>query len=315
MLSPSEAADITHTVANFIETHGIKFERGEPREYFAKLTRLHTGFTLPIVSREQLATAVLLKNFYGLWNIIVDDEVDREGLRTHLDASVQLLLCHSRGEEVHAPSSSAARTLQEILAKLPQDASKAHLRELFLFDLWDLMTGFRYESCINRVTRGANSLEYGKYSTMTASIKQFLDLDCLFATNELPSHSYRTLRVAYEHLAVALKFASDVGSLKRELVDEDNLNLVRILALEEGVPELERKLENEAQYEAILPRIEPLLTKVRQQAQAKLESARSLLDKVPEVDTRQLLASLTKVIEIYCKCDDPFFHKTDAPRQ
>ncbi|HEX8441025.1 terpene synthase family protein [Archangium sp.] len=310
MLSPSEISAVSEPLARLIESNGIKFERGNPRQYFAQLGLLSVGLTLPLVPREHLATVVLLKNYCNLWNIVVDDEIDREGGRRHLDASMQLLTLRLQGRSDQVPDSGAARVLHEMLELLPATASpaKERLRQALYFDLWEEMTGFSYEHCINSVRAAANSVEYGKYSTMTASIKHFLDLDCLFAADELEDTVYRKLRTGYEFLGQAVKFASDLGTLKRELLEEDNLNIVRILALESGLPGMERKLETEAQYEALLPSLQDIFVRSRKLALDNLESARALLAPVTEVDTRPLVKTISGLVESYCK-RDPFFQK------
>jgi hypothetical protein len=308
MSSHSEVTDVAERVARFIESNGIRFERGTPRQYFTQLGLLSASLTLPIVPEEQMATVLLLKNYCNLWNIVVDDEIDREGRKEQLDASTQVLLSRSRNEVPASLGYSAARTLDEVLTALPTDPAKAHLREVLYFDLWEEMNGFRYEYCINKVGAAANPLEYGKYSTMTASIKHFLDLDCLFATHVPEPASYRLLRKGYEHFGLAVKFASDLGTLKRELLEEDNLNSVRILAQEAGITSLEGKLESEAQYDALLPSLVPVFDKVRQLATDNLEAARLVLANVPGVETRPLLKSISGLIETYRK-RDPFFRK------
>lgn len=310
MLSPSDASSIGDEIAEFIRTHGIHFERGNPRQYFEQIAHVSASLTLPIVPAERLRTLVLLKSFYSLWNIVVDDEMDRaEGTRHHLDSSIQLLLRRSRGEPGPLPGATAgAATLDAILSQVPQDAASAPLRELLYFDFWELMTGFCFEYAINKERWAANSEEYGKYSTVTAGIKHFFDLDCLFADRTLEPTTYRRLRLGYEQLGLAIKFASDMGSLKRELLDEDNLNIIRIRAMESGVPGVERKLENEAQYQAVLPTLQPLFEKTRQKAFDNLNTCRELLTGVQGLDTAPFLKAVTAIVETYSK-RDPFFRQ------
>jgi hypothetical protein len=305
MLSPSEVTTITDAVVRFIETNGVRFERGDPRKFFSHFSHVNERLTLPIVAREHLSTVVLLKNFYALWNFVVDDEIDREGRSNHLDASIQVLL---RGEPGAAQDSSAARVLANILDGLPTDLAKAHLREMFRFDLWTLVCGFKYEFCINKMTAAANSLEYRKYTTMVGTIEQLLDLDCLFAAGELAPSTYRRLRVGYEHFGQALKLASDVGSLKRELMEEDNLNLIRIKGLEAKIPGLERKLTGEEEFEALRPQLQPLVEDVRQEASTHLETGRTVLAGITDVDTQGVVQTVSGIVQNYFE-RDLFFSK------
>jgi hypothetical protein len=329
MLSPSDISAVADNVAHLIDLHGVRFTRGTPQQYFKQLGNLSAMLTLPIVAEAARAQVLLLKNLCNLWNIIVDDELDQERKHGHLDASVELLLSYSRGQQpVSGLDSSAARVLNEVLTRLPtaDDPHKQGLREMFFFDLWEEVNGFRYEDFINRVTWAATLEEYGKYSTMTASLKHFLDLDCLFAEQPPSASAYRQLREAYEHFGRSVKFASDLGTLKRELLEEDNLSVIHILARESGLMEFERKLElkSEAEYEALLPRLQPardkaraLVTTHQDRALGALKEAEKLLvpaapqqpdgPKPPEVTT-QLGKSLSGLIETYSK-RDPFFHK------
>jgi hypothetical protein len=311
MLIQTEISDIADIMARFIEAKGITFERGNPQPFFTKLGFMHDGFTLPLMSQQHRATVVRLKNLYGLWNTIVDDEIDRDGRRDHLDASLRLLLHRSRGEAAPVSDSKAALTLDELLSLLSAELPRKNAPlEAFYFDLWDLMNGFSYEYCINKLGRVANSVEYGKYSTMTASIKHYLDLDCLFAAQEVSPSDYRHLRVGYEHLGLAIKFASDIGTLKRELMDEDNLNLVRILALEAGLSGagVQQKLEDEAQYESFREQLRPHVEKVRQLAQEKLAAADAAFTGLSSVDARPVFKAVTRLVETYFK-SDPYFQE------
>ncbi len=309
---PSEPSDPTEAVVHFIETNAVTFERGEPRKYFARFTKMNGGLTLPIVDPEHLTKVIRLKNFYALWNFLVDDEMDRDGRSTGLDDSMMMLMHYSRGAPLSSQVSVAARLLEKILREVKalstaNDPTKARLREMFYFDLWALMTGFKHEACINDMKEAANPMEYIKYTTLVGSIEHLLDLDCLFATSTLPPPVYNRLRVAYDHLGRALKFSSDVGSLKRELMEEDNLNLIRILAGGENITGLEKKL-SEAEFEALRSDLEPIVKKVRDMAREHLEKASSLLSGLSGVDTGRLLGTVSSIVQEYFK-GDVFFQK------
>src|SRR5262249_11107996 len=162
------------------------------------------------------------------WNIIVDDEMDRDGKKRELDNSAHVLVARSLGTLAETSDSSAARVLAHVLLSLPDTSEER--RWAIELDWWELVTAFNYEYYSNRSRRLANSAEYRRYSTMTISVKMHLDIDLAFSDVDLNDDVYRKLRVAYDHLSQAIKYASDIGSLRRELVDEDNLNVVRIVA-------------------------------------------------------------------------------------
>jgi hypothetical protein len=300
---PTDFTDVTNRIVRFIEANEIKFVRGKPQEYFEQLTRMHVGLTLPIVAPDKLTTVVLLKNLYSLWNFVVDDELDRDG-RTHsLDATMQLVLHRSRGE-TPPPGlvSGVTRAFDDILQALPTEPGKARMRDMFYMDLWPLMTGFKYEYCINQMPEAANSLEYCMFTPLVAGISHYLDLDCLFAASELPPAVYGRLRGAYAHIGQAFKLSSDIGTLKRELLEEDNLNLVRIKAREAGVSGIERKLSGEKELEALRPTLQPFIDQVRQKATEHLEAARSELG-ATSLDTQRLVGTVSMIVQGYFKRD------------
>ncbi|WP_257445869.1 terpene synthase family protein [Archangium lipolyticum] len=282
MLSPTEISASADAVARFIEKNGIKFERGNPVTFFNRLGQVHVDLTLPVVSKEHEETVLLLKNYCGLWTALVDDEMDLHGSRTELDATIQLLVDCSQGKTPPAEStSSAVRTLKEVLTKLPTDPAKAQLREAFYFDLWVMVNGFVYEDCINnKATLVANSTEYARYSALTASLKHYLDLDYLFSKEEPDPAAYRLMRKGYDHLALAIKFASDIGSIRRELKNEYNLNLVTILGMEEGTFFATHRL-NDTKLKEALSLLQPQLDKVRDLAMKELTIGRDILEQLP----------------------------------
>jgi hypothetical protein len=296
-------------IAEFITSKNIELGRGDGNvlAFFNELGNWHYLFTLES-AREHAGILVRLKNLYGLWNALVDDEIDQRGTRHQLDASMQLLLSRT-GQGVPAPEKDcpAVHALRELFTQLDatRPPNREHMLEAFHFDLWDLMNGFGYEYSINKLARLANSEEYSKYSTMTASIKQYLDLDCIYAAQYPSAADYRHLRVGYEHLGRAIKFASDIGTLKRELKDEDNFNLVRILALESGLTTIEQRVESDEQYEALMNQdaLKQAVQEVRKRAETELNAARSHLEQATAVDTRMVLKGVTRFIDKYTRQD------------
>jgi hypothetical protein len=308
MLSPSEFKEVTSAVTDFLAkaSADISFERGDPQKYFETFSQINAGLTLPIVSPQQRVTVVKLKNFYALWNFLVDDEMDRRGTCRHLDASMQVLLDHSRGVAGLSEGSRVAELMGAILKELPVSPSltRSHLHELLLFDLWAVLSGFKYEYCLGKKPQVANSLEYRKYTTQVATFEHYLDLDCLFADRELAPTTYSQLRKAYEHLGQALKLASDIGSLKRELMEENNLNLVRILAAESGVFRLEQKVEREEEFEELRPRLQPTVLEVRRLATEQMEAASALMSPLDaEVDTQLVRKTASRMMQGYFERD------------
>jgi hypothetical protein len=293
---------LAQIVVDMIQRHGISFVRGEPRDYFTRLSRVNAGLTLPVVAPADLPEVVLLKNLYVLWNFIMDDEMDREGTRTNLDASIGFLLGDASAERAE---SDAVKVLTSIFSRLPnrRPDDEAALR----FDLWEVVHGLNYEYYINRSARLANSLEYGKYSTMTASVKVLLDVDCMACPRPIGHEPYSKLRLAYEHLTLAIKYSSDVGTLRRELTEEKNLNAVRIRAAEEHLLDLAYSVSSPEEYESVLGRVRPVMDEVRNIAKRHFDAALRLLSSVPSVDSTLVLQTVASLIQPYNAGEDPFF--------
>jgi hypothetical protein len=343
MLKPSDLDALAGAVVQFMSEHRIDFRRDDPKKYFAGLSHVNAKLTLPLVAKEKLATVVLLKNVYAAWNFAVDDEMDCQGTRHHLDESMKVLLRYSRQKQeaedqagsaamrsgadnhtvtevidtnlsnvpVDLSSSGVARAIGTVLANLPPASSRASLRELFHFDLWTLMTGFFYEDVLNKMPTVANSLEYRRYSTLVTGIKHYLVLDCLFASQELESAAFRNLREGYENLGISLKLAADIGSLRRELTQENNSNSIRIQAMEEGLLDTEatcltdetRKLGLSEYKQDVLPKISRIRDDVKQEAEQHLSRARAAFAKVSGVDTSGVLQMVSWMVKDYFERD------------
>jgi hypothetical protein len=118
------------------------------------VSRLNAGLTLPLVPPEQAQRALWLKNLYALWNFVLDDEIDRDGTRANLDASIRALL--GGGPAPDDAKQDAAKLMDRMLSEVPtgkpREAAALHL------DLWELINGLNYEHCINRFPSLANSL-------------------------------------------------------------------------------------------------------------------------------------------------------------
>jgi hypothetical protein len=171
------------------------------------------------------------------------------------------------------------------------------------YDLCEVIHGLNYELFINKSPQLATSFEYRRNSTMTASLKVLLDIDCVFAQPSLDLHIYRAVREGYDELTCAVKLASDVGTLHREIHDEDNLNLLRILAIASPSPApLLARSADVAMEDAL--RFKPT---VLGYARAHLDRARDIFGRVPDVGACTVLGAITRIVEVYSTGIDPFF--------
>lgn len=304
MSSEPDIAGFASEIASFIAEQGVRFDRGEPLRYFSHISRISLGLTLPMIAPHDVARVIAIKNLCTLWNIIVDDEIDRLRTRHNLDSSMRMVLAQASGSPLVDPGSEAARTLGRMFALLPGDREQE--REALYFDLLELMNGFGYEYNINRLPKLASSVDYCRYSTMTASIKTHLDIDWMFASAPLPRESYAKLRAAYDHLSMAIKFSSDIGTLRREILEEENLNLVRIMAAESGIIDLSVKISEE-RYGIETDAMRGVVAEIARMASTNLASARSILSGLVEVDARPIIETVEAIVRPYLAGQDPFF--------
>lgn len=294
-LAAGDVESIAEETLELVRANGIAFRRGEPLDYFRRLARLGAALTLPIVPPASLRRSVFLKVLYPLWNIVVDDEIDRDGTTRELNASVAFLIA------APAPASAAGAILARFADLLP-DGSLSRSSAVG-FGVWEAVHGFAYEHFINKNPALATPFEYRRYSTMTASLKLFLDIDLGLADRVPGAPVRRRLRQAYDDLSCAIKLASDIGTLRREVHEENSMSLLRILAGsgERQDPFTERQA-NEAVAEALRFKDE-----VAALAHAHMRSARQMCGEAPEVDTSAVLTAVGKIVDVYASGIDPFF--------
>lgn len=288
-------------IAALIVTAGVPFHRGEPTSYFRRLSRLHVGLTLPIVPPSRARDAVFLKLLYSLWNIVVDDQIDRSGDASEVDASI-VFLSGLEAEERHrrTPAGIILGRMAEIVP-----SGKIGRLDALGFDLWEVVNGLCYEHLINKSPSHATVAEYRRYSTMTASVKVLLDIDLSLAASPLDRKTCRALREAYDEATLALKLASDIGTLEREIHDEDNLSLLRILSEADAAPASPQR-RDELVSEAL--RFKDSVLGLSREHWAR---AVSLFEGVSRVDTSGVVRALRWIIESYSGGADPFF---EGPR-
>lgn len=284
-------------VAALVAAEGLPLARGEPTAFFRRLARLDAALTLPIVLPSRARDALLLKLLYSLWNIVVDDQIDRAGDASGIDASVAFLSGLAPEERTRrAPAWILLRRMAELVP-----GGRISRLDALGFDLWEVVNGLCYEHFINESPSRATAAEYRRYSTMTASTKVLLDIDLAFAERPLEPLAYRTLREAYEEATCALKLASDVGTVQREIRDEDSMSLLRILA---GPP---HAAADGRPKEALIAEALRHKEAVLELSREHWARARALFDAVPQVDTSGVARALSRLIEVYSGGTDPFF--------
>lgn len=297
MLDVATIQGVAAEVADLVREKKIPFLRGEPRAYFGRIAKLASGLTLSIVPPERARDTILLKALYTLWNIVVDDEIDRAGTTRELDASTVFLLT---GSSSTAASDARASSILERMKQILPGGSLDRSRPLG-FDLWEIIHAFTYEHFTNKSPERATELEYQRYSTMSASLKVFLDID-LVSNAPLPAADYRGLRLAYDDLSCAIKLSSDIGTVRREIQQEDSMNLLRILA--EG---RKARRESAGSEEDALTGALRFRDEVAAKARAHLTAAEERFEALPDVGAQRVLGVVRRVVEVYTAGEDPFF--------
>lgn len=285
----------THSSAikKLIDEYQIDFTRGDIDIYFGNLTQVLAGLTLPSVTDKW--TAVYLKNVYTLWNILVDDEIDRENSRSGLDASFAFLASGS----ISADSHVAARLLKLLLEKLGRYEG---LGRQFLLEI---AQGFNYEHLINSDRKYASTEGYLRNSTLTASIKYFISVDLALSNTSFDFAEITSLVDSYQYFSVAIKLASDLGSFQREISDEQNLNYPILLAIKGNNldPETVFSLKKEELSEMARSNFDSIRSEIKEHFQKGLTS----LERISTIDISILKKTVTRIITQYSNEEDPFF--------
>lgn len=294
-----EIESIAQQTADVVRAGGLSFRRGDPLEHMRKLARLNAALTLPLDHGSRARDAVLLKVLYTLWNYTIDDQVDHEHTTAGLDASTVFLL---RGAPDPGGSSDPACKILDMMSTLLPAGALSRAKPIG-FDLCEVLHGLNHEWFINRNRSRSTVFEYRRYSTMSASLKVLLDIDWTLADRTPDDSTYRTLREAYDELTLAVKLASDIGTLRREVHDEDNLNMLLILAGSAAPHERTASRDPEKiMADALRHRDD-----VAAWALGHLGRASALFGQVDVLDASTVLDAARRIVEVYISGVDPFF--------
>lgn len=277
-----------------LEKYNISFKRGNPEDYFNLISRVSYGLTLPTVPERFINSAIILKNIYTLWNIWVDDEIDNGEGNSNLLLSIKTL--NERKYKVNV----------DLMSELINPFQEEFLRIRASLDLAEIMNGFLYEYYINE-THLFSTYEYGELSTKTASINYYLDVDILFSNSKSSWTKLPILREAYSIFGKSIKYASDIGSLEREVRNELNLNSVIIHALENSYISLD-DIYSTQNYSTLLVKLSDSITFVKNLSSKNLDKGMVLINKL-DVDVNVFKSTVKSIVSTYLSQKDPFFLK------
>ncbi|MFS8131464.1 MAG: hypothetical protein ACMG57_05840 [Candidatus Dojkabacteria bacterium] len=259
-------------------------------------TSINLNLYLFLKDEVLLEEVVFIKNLYSVWNAYVDDEMDNMKTKTALDSSLLFLVSLNNNND---PSVTILNTILDTL----EDRNK----ELVILDLLEVINGFNYEYYINLNNKVANSIEYEKYSTVTAGAMVYLDIDAIYSDSDIDNSLYRNLRVSYDYYAKSIKYASDISGIERELKEENSLNIVVITAIEKGIITYEEFNNSKLNSEQILTKLRPILDSITKKSLDFMNEAEKYLSQIETIDRMRVSLTYKKVIETYLTQKDNFF--------
>jgi len=231
-LSSEDHRRLGEELKALIAALGIRYQRGDIVRMFALLGPILEGFSVCPLDREDCIQATRAKYIFTLWNILVDDDIDRDGSSTELMRSL-LTLTHTvkNGEYTPTPGESPSQRVLGLLFSILQESRPLDECQHVMFGIHKHATGFYYEWLANH-RNAANSPEYSALSVLTADVSLYVDIDHTIKGQSFANPHYPRIRAACLEFARAVKYASDVGSLERELKEEQNHNFITIRTLE-----------------------------------------------------------------------------------
>jgi hypothetical protein len=283
----------TKKITDFITANNIQFQRGDSNDYFRSISKLSLALSIPQLQDENKLETIVLKNYFVLWNILVDDEIDRNGASSILEDSFGFITTKEK--------SKAETTLIESIAT--QCSKDILSEELTRLDLINICQGFLYEKIINSYNV-ANVVEYEQLSSITASINILLDIDLSYCGID-KVRDLGQLRTAYYHFGRAIKFSSDIGSIAREISSERNLNLTLL-----KLGELQKIEDTEAIFESARNNPDGLrqsISLVADLAMQELRNSERIIKQL-DVDYSGIYYAVENIVKNYTKGTDIFFN-------
>lgn len=302
MLTDVERVDVSTQVMALMTRHEVPFQRGNVIDFFGVLGPFLEGFTVSSLDHSARLRSARIKYIFTMWNVVVDDDIDRMGSANELLRSLSFLSHVARVDDhvEWTPGTPAQWLLHAMFLELADIAPWASWRHL-VFGVYKHAMGFYYEWLANHYDM-ANSAEYTVFSTLTTDLTVYVDIDRVVSGDELRDVDYARLRSACLELSRAVKYASDVGSLEREVVDEANHNFITIRHWESSGRRPRDKTEYAREIEESTALASEALTRAKRKL-AALDPAR--------FDVRPLVESVDEMVSAYLQ-GDPFFGRSEG---
>ncbi|UCD92464.1 MAG: class 1 isoprenoid biosynthesis enzyme [Methanobacteriota archaeon] len=257
--------------------------------------------TLSCVPDRYRGKLIHAKNLTTLFTVLIDDVVDKYKDRKLLDKistvpheeELGVFLMCEKGET--SPLSLARSAWNEIMAFLRTSPQFYQYRDLFLFDIGELIQCQRYNYSINITPSLCNCEEYIAYGTHNFNVKPHMTMDLMFSP-DFDDEELSDFRAALHHIQIAVQLVNDVYTIDREINEEVSFgNFATIYTLENDGVEI-RDVYDGSAHKVVesfaMKKFEKLWDR-------HIGQARSLLKNVKSFDVDRFLSSVHKIRGMY----------------
>jgi hypothetical protein len=208
--------------------------------------------TLSCVPNRYIERLVHTKNLATLFTVLIDDAVDKFKDRRLLnevsaipyEEEIGLFFVSEKRET--SPLSLARAAWREIVAFIKTGPQFHQYRDLFLFDMGELIQCQRYNYTINITPSLCNCEEYIAYGTHNFNVKPHMTMDLMFSP-DFDKEELSAFRTALHHIQIAIQLVNDVFTVEREINDEVSFgNFATIYAMENNEISIKEVYEGNA---------------------------------------------------------------------
>jgi hypothetical protein len=267
------------------------------RELWEAMHLLNELTTLSSVPRDYRAKLIHAKDLTTLITVIIDDLADDVRDRQVLLEMARLLQrvddeipAYPEGDERIEMAVLAWRTVVSILRQAPR---YEEFRDLWLFDMAELVQCQRYNFIINEMPSLANTEEYLVYGTHNFNVKPHMTMDLMFSPG-FREEDLGVFREALQHIQVAVQLVNDLFTLEREVLREGSIASYPIIWM------MGARRAGESDAEGHRIHLEPgCASLMRLKVRTHMERAAELLQDVSSFEAAAFLQALRMVEEVY----------------
>ncbi|MEX1369100.1 MAG: hypothetical protein AB1Z98_38590, partial [Nannocystaceae bacterium] len=201
MLEDVERVEVSTRVMELMARHDVPFQRGDVVDFFGVLGPFLERFTVSPLDHPAGLQSARIKYIFTIWNVVVDDDIDRVGSASELLRSLTFLSHVARVDDhlQWIPSTPAQWLLHAVFLELLDVAPWESWRHL-VFDVYKHAMGFYYEWMANHYGL-PNSAEYAVFSTLTTDLSVYVDIDRVVSGDDVRDVEYARLRSACMELS------------------------------------------------------------------------------------------------------------------